>query len=154
EYGTIQIITPSSGIELGDTQYDFFNIIDNDSAVVAIGNASTTEGNVGTKNLAFTISLSKPSDRDVYLQFDTADGSATAGSDFLGQSSVNIIIPAFETSVTRNVVLLGDTAYEPNETFTATLSDLDAQDRDVTLGTATATGTIVNDDPVPVNLSV
>ena len=50
---------------------------------------------------------------------------------------------AGETSKTITVNVAGDTAVEPTEGFTLTLSNPSAG---TTIGTATATGTILNDD--------
>src|SRR6185295_6397055 len=50
-----------------------------------------------------------------------------------------------ETSKTITITPSNDSDFEPSETFTLTLSNPTAG----TIGTATATGTITNDDPPP-----
>ena len=55
-----------------------------------------------------------------------------------------------ETSKDISVPVKGDTAFEDNETFTVNLSS----PINATLGTASGTGTILNDDPVPPVVSI
>lgn len=111
---------------------------------VSVADTSLTEGNAGTANMAFTVSLSKASANPVTVNYTTADGTATAGSDYVAGSG-SVSFAAGETSKTVNVGVIGDTTVEPDETFTVTLSNPFG----ATLSRATATGTILNDD-VPV----
>ena len=60
---------------------------------VSIGNAAVTEGGDGTVNATFTVTLSRASSVDVTVYYETADGTATAGSDFVATSG-EVIIPA------------------------------------------------------------
>ncbi|MBN2896095.1 MAG: hypothetical protein JXK05_09430 [Campylobacterales bacterium] len=109
---------------------------------LSIASASTTEGDSGTKNLTFTITQSAVSTTDTTVLFSTSNGTATAGSDYTAQTNQTVTISAGSTTATRNVVISGDTVYENNETFTVTLSSPSG----ATLGTASAIGTIINDD--------
>jgi hypothetical protein len=112
---------------------------------VTIGSASAAEGNAGTTPFTFTITLSNASSKDVTVLVNTANGTATAGSDFTAVVNQLVTIPAGSTSKTVTVNVTGDTTTEPNETFTVTISS----PTNATLGaTATGTGTIVNDDNV------
>jgi len=110
---------------------------------LSIANASVTEGNSGTTSLNFTVTLSAPANGNVDVAYSTSDGSATAGSDYTAVSNGTLTIPAGSTSATIAIAVLGDTDTESNETFTVTLSDPSAN---ATLGTAVATGTILDDD--------
>ena len=109
--------------------------------VVSIANATVAEGNSGTTNAAFTVTLSKASTRPVTVGYSTANGTATAGQDFTATSGT-LTFAAGVTSAKVNVAVLGDTAVEANETFTVTLSAPSG----ATLGAANATGTVTNDD--------
>ncbi|MGH3372530.1 MAG: Calx-beta domain-containing protein, partial [Nocardioidaceae bacterium] len=71
----------------------------------------------------------------------TANGTAAAGSDYTAVTQTVTFAPG-ETSKTVGVRILGDRTNEPNETFTVTLSNAAG----ATIGTGTATVTIVNDD--------
>ena len=90
------------------------------------------------------ISLSGASQSATTVTFTTSNGTATAGSDYTA-STQTVTIPAGSLSVTVPVTSIQDTIYEGNETFTATLS----APTGATLGTATATGTIIDDEAVP-----
>jgi hypothetical protein len=69
--------------------------------------ATVTEGNAGTVPAAFTVTLSAPSAQPVTVQYVTADGSATAGSDYQTASGT-LIIPAGQTTGTIAVLVNGD----------------------------------------------
>src|SRR2546427_2077375 len=59
--------------------------INNDDPLPAlsINDATVTEGNQGTTNAVFTVRLSAVSGQTVTVHFATADGTATAGSDYV-----------------------------------------------------------------------
>jgi chitinase len=108
---------------------------------VSIGNSAKAEGDSGTSNMSFTVSLSKASNKPVTVNYATSNGTATAGQDYTATSGT-ITFAAGETSKTVNVAVTGDTAVESDETFSVTLSGPSG----ATLGASTATGTITNDD--------
>jgi len=129
--------------------------ITNDDSVstlptISIANASVTEGDSGITSLNFTVTLSVLASSDVSVGYATSDnspaaGSAIAGSDYTAINTGILIIPAGNTSGTVTVDVAGDTTVENDETLTLTLSNPTG----ATLGTATAAGTISNDDSVP-----
>jgi hypothetical protein len=125
-------------------------ITDDDAAPdVSIADANVLEGNSGTANLTFDVTLSNASSSDVSVDYATSDGTATAGTDYVAASGT-LTIPAGSTTGTITVHAKGDTAFEPDETVTVTLSGL------VGGGSITndiATGTITNDDNHPSTLS-
>lgn len=108
---------------------------------ISIADRSIVEGNSGRKSLRFTVSLSAASSQDVTVLFTTSNGSAVAPSDYRTKS-VTVKILAGKTSKPVAVVVNGDVAVEPNETFTVTLTNPVGG----TIGDGTATGTITNDD--------
>ena len=92
--------------------------------------------------ITFEVSLSQPSREEVTVEFSTSSGTATMGTDFRGGSQT-LTFPPGRTDPRRvSVKLYDDLAREPDETFTVTLSNPTG----ATLGDATATGTIRNDD--------
>jgi hypothetical protein len=111
---------------------------------LSIDDASVTEGNSGTKNLGFTVRLNGYPLNPVGYTLTTANGTASAGSDYTARNSTCATCFAALANPTRteNVVIQGDTTEEPNETFTVTLS----APVNAVLGDGTATGTILNDD--------
>ncbi|MGA9046102.1 Calx-beta domain-containing protein [Sulfuricurvum sp.] len=125
-------------------RYDFtFNFVSSlPSISISPTTLSTTEGNSGTTNAIYTVTLSSSSTSTVTVNYTTADGTATAGSDFTIASGSLSFAPG-ETTKTIGVPIVGDTNGEPSETYTLTLSS----PVNATIVTATATGTITNDDP-------
>ena len=108
---------------------------------LSVANVSQPEGNAGSQPATFTVTLAKASPLRVSVAYATADGTATAGTDYTATSGTIVFAPG-QTSRTVAVAVVGDTTYEADETFTLTLSN----PVNATLGTATATGTITNDD--------
>ena len=142
EQFTVQL-SGASGATLADAS-GTGTILPDNSPALAIADGSTTEGNSGTKTLAFTVNLTGAAAGTVTVNYATANGTATAGSDYTAASGT-LIFNAGETSKTVNVTILGDTAEEPDETFTVTLSNPTSG---VALVKAAATGTITNDDVI------
>jgi Ca2+-binding RTX toxin-like protein len=85
------------------------------------------------------------------VNFSTANGTATAGSDYSALSGT-VSFAAGEATRTVTVALINDTLVEPNETFTVNLSG----GTNVIIADAQGVGTIVSDDvaPTPVAPSV
>ncbi len=108
---------------------------------ISVTDTSVLEGTGGVTTASFTVTLSKPTTRTVTVSYLTADGSATALQDYVNVGGTLIFNPGVTTQVI-DVDVLGDTTIEPAETFTVTLSDPFG----ATIGRATATGTIVDDD--------
>jgi fibronectin-binding autotransporter adhesin len=113
--------------------------------VLSVGPVALAEGNAGTTAFVFTVILSFASEQPVTVTFATSDGTATAGGDYTATTQT-VTIPAGQRTATVTVPVTGDTTVEPNETFTVTLSAPSG----ATIGTATATGTITNDDAAPI----
>ncbi len=110
---------------------------------------SQNEGNAGLSAFTFTARLSTAYSLPVTVTYQTADGSATAGSDYQSASG-SITIPAGASTGTIPVNVIGDTACEPNETFTLTLTGA----TNATLGSpVVSTGGILNDDAVTITAS-
>ena len=115
----------------------------------SISDTSAAEGNSGTTPFFFTISLSQPAGAGgASMAYATADGTATAGTDYIAASGT-ATIPEGATSVTITVDVLGDTTTEPDETF---FVNLDAP-VGVEIADAQGVGTIVNDDVTTLPIS-
>src|SRR5262245_41160837 len=56
------------------------------AVAISIGDATVTEGNSGTVNATFTVSLSGSSSKKITVDFATSDGTATAGADYVAKS--------------------------------------------------------------------
>ncbi len=90
---------------------------------ISIANSHVVEGNSGTTNLVFTLTLSAASSVDVTVTASTS-GTATAtfSVDYVPRSS-NITFSAGQTSATFTVQVLGDTIFEPTEALHVLLSN-------------------------------
>src|SRR5262249_16426543 len=64
---------------------------------LSIGDATTNEGNSGTTQFSFPIPLSAASAKPVSVGWATANGTATAGSDYQDTSG-KVVFPAGQTS--------------------------------------------------------
>lgn len=85
--------------------------------LVAVSDVSAFEGDSGTSVMNFGFGLSSPAGvGGVTIQYATADGTATAGSDYVAASGT-ATIPEGATSTTVAITINGDTDAEPNETF-------------------------------------
>ena len=110
---------------------------------LTINDVSLNEGNSGTTSFDFTVSLSSPAGAGgVTFDIATADGTATAPSDFTVNSLTGQTIPAGNSTYTFSVLVNGDTTFEPNETFSVNVANVTG----ATLSDGQGQGTIVNDD--------
>jgi len=121
-----------------------------------VADVMIVEGDAGFTNLVFTITLSGPAQTGAErIDFATTGGSAAAGTDYTttsGTATFGVGVSTFPVSV----AIVGDTAVEPDETFTLTLSNPSS----VTIADGSATGTIANNDvvgdppPTPLTIDV
>ena len=109
---------------------------------LSIADTSVTEGDAAASNAVFNVTLNRAG--TVTVSYATADGTATAGTDYQAASGT-LTFTAGNTSQQITVVVNGDTVDEDDETFTVTLSN----PSQATLADATATGTIIDDDDAP-----
>jgi hypothetical protein len=100
-----------------------------------------TEGNVGTTTAIFTVTLSPASGQTATVNYATADGTATAGLDYVAGSGT-VTFPPGSTSQPVSVSVIGDTLFEGDETFFVNLSG--AVNANIVDGQGV--GTILDDD--------
>lgn len=151
---------------IGDTTYEpdeQFNVVLSDPTVATLSNSSAVgtiqnddpqpffsisdesvvEGNSGTTNMVFTVSLSNPSYQATSVDYSTSDGTATTADDDYEANSGTLNFAAGQTSQTITVQINGDTNSETDENFFINLTN----PTNATLGLGdTGTGTIQNDD--------
>ncbi len=108
---------------------------------ISIGDVTVTEGDAGTTNASFTVSLSAVSGLPVSVDFTTLDGSAMQPGDYT-LTTGTLVIPANTPSAPILVPVVGDTTVEGSETFTVNLS----LPVNATIADGTATGTITDND--------
>ena len=128
-------------------------ITNDDSASLTINDVALSEGNSGSANATFTVTLNSAVQGGFTVPVSSSNGSATAGSDYTaipGGSTLSFTGTAGETR-TISVPVLGDTVLEPNETFNVTLGT--PSNAAVTLADATGVGTINNDDAAALSIN-
>jgi hypothetical protein len=112
---------------------------------ISINDVSQNEGNAGTTNFTFTVSLSGPTGTVVTVDYATADGTATTADGDYNAASGTVTFASGDTSETVTVTVNGDNTFEPNEDFFVNLSNPVGAD----ISDGQGRGTILNDDPQP-----
>ena len=107
---------------------------------VTIDDVTHLEGNAGTTAFVFTVSISSAADATV--NFATADGTASAGSDYVANAGTVTFTAGGPLTQTITILVNGDTLVEPDETFFVDLSGAVG----ATIADAQGIGTILNDD--------
>jgi hypothetical protein len=107
-----------------------------------MSDATVTEGNTGTRAATFTVTLSVAYGQPVTVAYATANGSATAGSDYQAASGTLTFAPG-ETIKNINVVVTGDRLGEPNELFFVTLGS----PTNAIIADIQGAATIIDDEP-------
>ncbi len=112
--------------------------------VLTITDATITEPDSGSSNADVVLTLSKPSTLPVRFSYYTRNRSAAAVSDYTATRGV-ITIPAGQTTAQFPVKVLGDTTFEPDETFEVVLGSV----ANATLARSFGTIAVQNNDSVP-----
>ena len=124
-------------------------IRDDEGLTLSVNSPTVAEGDSGSTNLNFTVSLSAASTQNVNVIFGITGGTATAGTDYTTSLTNNRIRLRFrpgQTSKTITLAVQGDVLDEPDETVLVALSGASFNAR---ITTGTGTGTITDDDPLP-----
>ena len=120
-------------------------ITDDDAPpALSVNDVTVTEGNTGTVNANFTVSLNVPSGRAVTVDFATANGTAQAPADYQAGSGTVTFAPG-QTSKQVTVLVNGDLLDEANETYFVNLTN----PTNATISDGQGVGTITDDDPMP-----
>lgn len=112
---------------------------------ISINDVSVSEGDSGTSLLTFTVTRTANTTA-FSVDFATADGTATAGSDYVATSGTLSFTAGGALTQTISVTINGDTVVEPTESFTVGLSNLVNTTGTTTISDNSGTGTITNDD--------
>jgi Calx-beta domain-containing protein len=139
----LMLSSPTGGIVLGGRNTSVLNIIDNDPPpIITINDTTVGEGDSGSIDAVFTLTLSAPSGQNISVHLNTLSGSAQSGLDFQPVNHLTVAFNPGETTKTISVQVLGDVFVEDDEAFSVFLSS----PIHVTLGDDTGVGTIINDD--------
>ena len=116
----------------------------------SINSPTVTEGNEGeTATLVFKVMLNRDDDEAAAVSYAASPGTATADEDYVSFSPGRLAFAPGETSQSITVTVNGDNVDEPDETVMIELSDPDNLLLSGGTSTATATGTIIDDDAPP-----
>jgi hypothetical protein len=140
----VNLSNPSNA-PLADNQGQGTIVNDDGAPLLAISDAVVTEGDVGTVNAVFTVTLSTVSGQTVTVDYSTADSTATAPSDYTAVPLTTVSFAAGETSKTATVLVNGDVLDEADETFLVDLSN----PVNATISDNQGVGTITDNDPPP-----
>ena len=125
-----------------DREWALAKIEDNDSLPsISIKNTAVTEGNRGTKNAEFILTLDKTSNEAIAVDYATANETAEAGSDY-EQTTGRITFQPGQKRKKIQVPVIGDTDREENETFQINIRNA----TNATIEDSSARGTIKNND--------
>lgn len=117
---------------------------DDTRPALAIGDITIVEGTGGITHAELTVSLSAASSETITVRFETANGSAVAGDDFLATSGTLTFTPG-TVSRTIAVAVTGDSLFEGDESFTVDLP----MATNATISRRTASVTIRDDETSP-----
>lgn len=111
---------------------------------ISIADSSVVEGTIGATNMLFPLTLAVPSAQAIRVNYATANGTASAGKDYIGTNGV-ASFPAGVTNQSIAIAVIGSTVVGSNKTFFVNLSN----PINGTLGRAQAVGTIINSNGLP-----
>ncbi len=142
---SIKLFNPVK-VVLGNSQSELSALItiQNDDGV-SVGDVSVKEGDTGTTQLDFVVSLSQPQTSTVTVDYKTGDGTASKTSDYDSKTGSVTFAPG-ELTKTVSIIVNGDTLSEANETV---FVDLSNSRGGPTLGKSRGVGTILDDDALP-----
>jgi len=133
--------TLNGTVDIGAFESPGFTV--GDSPLLSINDVSITEGDLGTKTLNFTVTLFSGGNLTVKVDYATANGTATAGSDYVAIPTSTLTFNPGDSTKTVSVTINGDQTFEPDETLLVNLSN----PVNASIGKPQGTGTILNDDP-------
>ncbi|WP_150452087.1 Calx-beta domain-containing protein [Arenibacter lacus] len=144
----VTLSSPSTGYTLGKTQAQGTILNDDFNEITMGADVSLPEGNSGTTIFSFTANRTGDTSLATTANYTVTGGPGNAANaaDFVGNAfpTGEVTFPAGSSTGTFNINVNGDTAVEPNETFTVTLSN--PKTGYVIGAKSTAIGTIQNDD--------
>ena len=113
---------------------------------LSVADATASEEDDST--IDFVVTLNPASEESVTVDYATANGTASSGSDYTAASG-SITFAAGETSRTITVAIIDDSTEEDDETLTLTISNPSGAE----ISDGEATGTITDSEPVPLTAS-
>lgn len=141
----VTLSQPGGGASLGAIASVTVNIIEDDLPGELSFEFAQREVNEDGSQITLTVLRTSGSDGEVSVEFDTVDGTAVAGEDYVGQSGT-LIFPAGVVSQTITIDITDDSNVEPNEVFTVALSNPTGG---ASLGANSSVAVTILEDDVP-----
>jgi len=98
-------------------------VIEENDPQLFIEDVRVIEGDTGTIDALFTVSLSAEPTKTIRVDYATEDGTATAGQDYEATSGTLTFDPGGSAEQTIAIPVIGDAGVELNETFFVNLSN-------------------------------
>ena len=137
------VLTNITGVGSGTTTITV-KLVDAEAAPILSFSNSAITVNEADGSVTLTVTSTNSTSCNATVEYFTSDGSALAGVDYASQSGT-LTIPAGETSATIQIPIINDAVYEGEKQFTVSIRN----PVNATLGTAVATVTLTDDDPIP-----
>ncbi|MGH1493336.1 MAG: Calx-beta domain-containing protein, partial [Acidimicrobiales bacterium] len=119
---TVNLANPSAGLSIADGSATA-TITNDEDIVVSVADASVVEGDSPTTTtVSVDVSLSDPADGVMTVLINTADGTATAGSDYVAPAQQTVTFQQGESLKTVDITVNGDDLIELAETFSVIAS--------------------------------
>jgi len=119
---TVTLLSSNLGI-ITDAQGVGVIIDDDQTPTLAVNDMEIIEGNGGRKFAVVTVTLSSASGREITVDVETADDTATAGEDYAPVVVTTLTFLPGQTSKRLLIPILGDRIIEADETFSVNLSN-------------------------------
>ncbi len=143
---TVALNNATGGATIGTNASATVTINDDDSPGTLQFSASSVNVNETTANVTVTVTRAGGTNGAASVDIATADGSATAGSDYEATSDQLNWADGEDGSKTFTINIIDDTVDESNETISVTLSNAQGSTLD---SPASMTVTIVDNDAAP-----
>jgi hypothetical protein len=138
----ITLSAPTGGALLAGPSTAVVTLLDDEQRPsVSVGDVMVTEGNAGTTDAQFLVSLSNASVETISVNYATVEGTASSASDFTAASGTLTFAP-LSTSALVKVKVKGDYQIESDEAFALNISSPVS----ASVSRAQGTATIANDD--------
>ncbi len=141
------LITGATGARTPDTEAKGTIRDDDRRPRVSVADTYLVEGDAGFAVMRFTVRLTNPSAQSVSVDYATADGTAAAGVDYIGRTGTLTFAPG-QSSLTVDVNVPNNLGAQGHRAFDLVLSNA----KQATLARDRATGTIIDDEGLPVLL--
>ena len=126
-----------------------FDVAAQQTPSISVREVVVAEGNSGTTQATFVVALSGPSSQTVSFSYATADGTATAGSDYVAITNGAASFAPGQIEKPVVVLVNGDTVDETQETFFLDISNV----QNATVSSNRGNGFIVDDDGPTISIN-